>query len=367
MRAIGTRRGTLATLAFILLAGMTIAAFAQDAAPSGSDNPQPAGQPVIQVDNAEHDFGSVWAGPKLTHTFKITNAGTAPLKILSIKLTCDCTEAAKTPESLAPGETGDFPFVLDTKKVRNVYRRTILILSNDPVTPTLQLAVKGESKQRIKIEPAGAYFGILSGSEPQTRVIRITNNMDAPLKLTFGGLPANAQFAFELQETTPGKQYELRVATVPPYTPGELQALIGLRTNLAEEPAISIRAYARVPDRVDVVPTMILVPKTEAEDKGHTTLMRLTNYGTPPVKLVEVVTPNPAITSTIIENEANKQYTVRVEFPAGYVPPETGAAITLRTDDAEKSTFEIPLKPGATRSQRPVATQPTVRKQRPAM
>ena len=46
------------------------------APPSQLKNVDPdADQPIIKVDNMVHDFGATWIGPKLEHTFKITNEG----------------------------------------------------------------------------------------------------------------------------------------------------------------------------------------------------------------------------------------------------------------------------------------------------
>ena len=74
----------------------------------------PAGQAAIVVDAAEFDFGSVRAGEKVEHRFKVTNTGTAELKITNVKTNCGCTVAGDYPKPLAPGASGEIPpaFVL---------------------------------------------------------------------------------------------------------------------------------------------------------------------------------------------------------------------------------------------------------------
>lgn len=42
---------------------------------------QPAVQPAIVADAAEHDFGHVRTGDKVEHRFKITNSGSAELRV----------------------------------------------------------------------------------------------------------------------------------------------------------------------------------------------------------------------------------------------------------------------------------------------
>ncbi|MBM4396634.1 MAG: DUF1573 domain-containing protein [Deltaproteobacteria bacterium] len=43
------------------------------------------GKPKIACDQAEHDYGTVAQGEQVTHTFKVRNAGDAPLKIESAR------------------------------------------------------------------------------------------------------------------------------------------------------------------------------------------------------------------------------------------------------------------------------------------
>lgn len=52
---------------------------------------QPAVQPAIIADAAEHDFGQVRRGEKVEHRFKITNPGLAELTITAVKTNCGCT------------------------------------------------------------------------------------------------------------------------------------------------------------------------------------------------------------------------------------------------------------------------------------
>jgi hypothetical protein len=43
--------------------------------------PRDQGSPVAVVDQASHDFGEVYEGERISHTFRIRNTGTAPLEI----------------------------------------------------------------------------------------------------------------------------------------------------------------------------------------------------------------------------------------------------------------------------------------------
>lgn len=52
---------------------------------AASAGPDAAGKPSPVVEQPKHDFGSVYAGTDITHTFNIENAGDAPLHLKSVR------------------------------------------------------------------------------------------------------------------------------------------------------------------------------------------------------------------------------------------------------------------------------------------
>ena len=171
--------------------------------------------PIIKVDEETHDFGAGWVGPPLKHSFKITNAGDAPLEITRVKPACGCTIAGDYPKTLAPGQTGEFPFSMASKKLRGHFEKAITIASNDPVTPELRVKLKGEMKRSVDVTPPSANFAKITGNDPQERIVNITNNTDNPLKLTLDQ-PKDSKFKAEIVEKAPGKQFDLKISAVPP-------------------------------------------------------------------------------------------------------------------------------------------------------
>ena len=128
-----------------------------------------------------HEFGETWIGPKLQHTFKITNKGSKPLQILKVRPSCGCTIAGNYPRTLEPGETGEFPFSINSNKLRGKYEKSITVTSNDPVNSSIKLKLRGHCKRYVSILPAAANFGRVYGSEKQQRALKVTNNTDNPL------------------------------------------------------------------------------------------------------------------------------------------------------------------------------------------
>jgi len=212
--------------------------------------------PVITVDEPVHDFGTVWVGPRLRHSFKITNAGKADLKITKVNTGCGCAVAGQHPKLLKPGESGEFPIVLNTNQVRGRYTKFPTIMSNDPATPRLKLTLKGEVKRRIEVTPPTAYFGAVYGNEPKTRILKIKNNLDTPLEMVLDPFASMGKFRFKLTETEPGQEFEVEVSTVPPFEKfGMHQVTAVILTNQALMRQLQVRAAVAVKDRLDVQPT----------------------------------------------------------------------------------------------------------------
>ncbi len=305
--------------------------------------------PIIKVDEETHDFGAGWVGPPLKHTFKITNSGDAPLEITRVKPACGCTVAGNYPKTLAPGESGEFPFSMASNKLRGHFEKAITIGSNDPVTPELRLKLKGEMKRYVDVTPPSANFAKITSQEAQERIVNITNNTENPLKLTVEQ-PAESKFKAEVIEKTPGKQFDLKISAVPPFEPGNLRTTITLKTNIPEQNEVTVDVNGLVPDRLEVQPTVITLnparPGAE-ETTGISRVIRFTNYGKDPVKVLEATVDDPAVTVNVAERKAGENYTIQVQMPAGYTPPATGRTITLKTDDKEKSTITVPIQGSA--------------------
>jgi thiol-disulfide isomerase/thioredoxin len=360
----------------------------QPADPNAAPAPTQGPRPVIKVDSAVHDFGTTWIGTALSHSFKITNAGTAPLKILKVDPKCGCTVAGPYPDTLAPGASGEFPFSLDTSSLYNQYEKWIPITSNDPVTPELNLTLRGVCKRYIEVMPPGAYFNTLTPEMPRERTLTIKNNASSPLQLSVTPPSPPGDFKFELVETKPGQEFDLRVSLARRYELGDLPVNLRggaiLKSNIEAQKFVDVRAFARIPGRIDVQPEVITIIKP-AGNPGSikiplTQVIRISNYGDAPLKVVEATADDPALNVDVVEPKPGKSIHVRVRFDAGYLPPPEGRAVTIKTDDAKRPIIRVPVRrwppaPVAQPDTRPAiaaarpaqpASRPTTRQRRPA-
>lgn len=345
-------RGGFASGAVVFLA------FAVGAASITADEPK---RPVIKVDADAHDFGKTWVGPTLEHAFTITNAGNATLEITQVKPGCGCTATGSYPPRIEPGQSGKFPFSLHTQSIYGRYEKPISIFSNDSNTPELRLKLRGEVLRAVEVRPPSFFFRTVNPEAPGSQTVTIVNNTESSFEVRLASTSAASQFRFELLPKTPGKVYELRATPLPPFKPGALTGSAVLETTVEAQKTITVSAYGRVPERLDVDPGSILVFKPLSSSptprQPMTQILTFTNHGKTPVRVVQATSNDPALKTSVTEKTPGQVYLVHVRWIPGYEPPPEGRTITLKTDDPEKPLLLVPVRGyrSATVSTRPTS------------
>lgn len=97
---------------------------------------------VFAWDNTTHDFGKIKQGTPVTHEFKFTNTGKAPLVITNVQASCGCTTPAWTKDPVMPGGQG---FIKATYNAASVgaFNKTVTVTANIEAG-FVQLVIKGE-------------------------------------------------------------------------------------------------------------------------------------------------------------------------------------------------------------------------------
>lgn len=317
--------------------------------------PRSSSSPVIQVEGAQHDFGDVWAGADVEHTFRIHNRGDIPLEIRKVQPSCGCTSAGEYPKLIQPGDAGLFPFRIKTVNLRGPSSKTIKIESNDPARPELVLTLKGNYLHAVEVSPSGAFLGNIVGPGSVSRAVTIKSNVQDRLQLKLRPSEAG-QVRFKLDETIAGKEYKLEVTTVPPHQPGIIRTAAVLETNVTQQPLVSVPITGRVPERIDLYPQATVQPNTPAHLPSSQLSFLLTNHGTDPIRILDATTDDPGIKVTIQSTNAGQTNRIVAEIPKSITIPAQGRWLTVKTDDAEFPVLRAhihPPKAGAQARSRP--------------
>lgn len=115
-----------------VLALASAAALAEEGAPKA---------PRIAAEPAAFDFGKALPQRTLEKEFVIRNYGSADLKIEGVTTTCGCTVAQLASDVIPPGKSLPLRVSLETRSSLGRVERRVLVRSNDPLRPRIEITV----------------------------------------------------------------------------------------------------------------------------------------------------------------------------------------------------------------------------------
>ncbi|SFC48180.1 Protein of unknown function [Parapedobacter composti] len=101
---------------------------------------------VLELESDSYDFGEIKEGEKVTHEFRFTNKGTAPLIISNVQASCGCTTPEYSKNPIAPGEEGMVKVVFNSSGQVGKQHKVVTVTSNAS-SPNTLLHLRGEVKK----------------------------------------------------------------------------------------------------------------------------------------------------------------------------------------------------------------------------
>lgn len=86
--------------------------------------------PVLTLEKTSHDFGDIFQGDVVEHTFKFTNTGNQPLLITNIQTSCGCTTPQWPRDPIMPGGKGELKVGFNSAGKSNKQTKVLPIISN---------------------------------------------------------------------------------------------------------------------------------------------------------------------------------------------------------------------------------------------
>ena len=144
---------------------------------------QPA-QPAISFDSMHFDFGKISPDKKVSHKFKVLNKGTAVLNITGVNPSCGCTYIAPAKWSLTPGESTDIEAIFNPTGYRGPVRKSLVVISNDPKTPSQTLTFEAEIVQEINLKSNVIFFLDVPRTKPMNSTMRLESGNGEKVEIT---------------------------------------------------------------------------------------------------------------------------------------------------------------------------------------
>jgi hypothetical protein len=96
--------------------------------------------PDMVFDEAEHDFGRITQGEKVSYAFKFKNTGKSNLIISSAAGSCGCTVPEWPREPILPGGEGKVNVVFSSEGKAGLQEKTITVVTNcEPSTKVVRI------------------------------------------------------------------------------------------------------------------------------------------------------------------------------------------------------------------------------------
>ncbi len=111
---------------------------------SGNNEGKKDGEPKIEFEKTEHDYGTIEQNGNGTTEFVFKNTGDAPLILSNVRSSCGCTVPKWPKDPIAPGESASINVKYDTRRTGS-FSKTITVYSNAGTSPIL-LRIKGTVK-----------------------------------------------------------------------------------------------------------------------------------------------------------------------------------------------------------------------------
>jgi hypothetical protein len=332
------------------LAAGAATAQAQKPAAKGAAKAVVVAAPKIEVVPETKDAGTIAKGQVIDATFVIKNTGGSDLVITDARPSCGCT-VASFDKLIKPGAEGKVVSSVDTKTFSGPISKSILLVSNDPDRPQLNLFVKANVKPFVDVLPQPfVRFSVIKGDGAGQDVILLSDEK------TFKPTIAETSQPYVKAEILPagdkdkipgraGEQYRLRISVTGDAPDGLLNAPLRINTGVAQQPTLEIPVSGIVRPRVSVTPVMVNFGNfTAGKDPITRNIIVTNNKPGVPVKVTKAEVSVPGFVTDVVPTQEGISYTVVVKASDRVKKGALQGTVKLYTSDKEKSIIELPLR-----------------------
>jgi len=300
--------------------------------------------PRIEFGGTAFNFGKTNAGEVVRHDFVFTNTGTATLEITDVRPGCGCTTAGGWDRRVEPGKTGAIPLQFNSTGFGGSVTKSATVICNDPGKSNVVLQITGIVWRPIEVTPSMTVFNVSSERQTnETKVVRIVSNLEEPLELSDLQC-TNRSFQAELKTVRPGKEFELHITAVPPFTAGHnISSPVSLKTSSSRMPAINLTAYVMVQPPVTVAPEQINLPSGPLA-AAMSLAVAIRNNGTNSLGLSDASVNFPGAEVLVKETQPGRLFSLMVNLPAGFqIKPDQKVEVSVKSTHPKMPLIKVPV------------------------
>ena len=349
--------------AALLVSGAALAQKPAEAKPPASASPAPqaqaakpaagkgaVGAPKIEIGQETRDMGTVPKGQVVEAEFVVHNAGGSDLIITDARPSCGCT-VSSFDKLIKPGADGKVKASVDTKSFSGPISKSVLVVSNDPERPQMNLFVKAVVKPFVDVAPQQyVRFSVVKGDPATQDVVLISEEKGFKPTITETAqsyVKAEISPAGDKDKIAgrPGDQYKLSISVTPDAPEGLLNAPVRITTGVSQQPNLEIPVSGIVRPRVSVTPITVNFGNfTAGKDPITRNIVVTNNKPATPFKVTKAEVNVPGFMTDVVPTQEGVSYTVVVKASDKVKKGAVDGKVTLHTSDKDKGVIEIPLK-----------------------
>lgn len=309
------------------------------------------GGPKLEVENLIADLGEVPQGDVRDVSFTLKNTGNEPLVIKAVRPTCGCTVVDYDKE-IAAGETGEVHAKLDTAGFKGAISKSVLVMTDDPISPTTTLAIKAVVKPFIEILPRPLVrFNALQMETVEQKVTIAATDRTKGFKVT--DVSSDSEViepvvrklgADELVAGKPEPQYELALTLSDEAPVGPLNTVVTVETDHPKAEKLQIRVFGVVRALLQVSPPELQFGAVKAAEKPARNLVVMNNKVGETIEVTGASVDDPAFTAQVQEVEQGRRYHVTVAVAPEAEGGLKDAVLTLTTTSQDMPKLEVPIR-----------------------
>jgi len=309
-----------------------------------------AAAPKIEVTPETRDAGTVAKGQMVEAVFTVKNTGGSDLVISDARPSCGCT-VASFDKVIKPGAEGKIQSSVDTKSFSGPISKSVLVVSNDPERPQMNLFIKAMVKPFVDVLPqAFVRFSVIKGDNASQDVVLMSEEKGFRPTIAETSQPyvkAEVLPAGDKDKIPgrPGEQYKVHITVLPDAPEGLLNAPIRVATGVTQQPTVEIPISGIIRPRVSVTPVTVNFGNfTAGKDPITRNIIVTNNKPAVPVKVVRAEVSVPGFITDVVPTQEGVSYTIVVKASDKVKKGALEGTVKLFTSDKERSVIEIPLR-----------------------
>ncbi|MCB0328323.1 MAG: DUF1573 domain-containing protein [Bdellovibrionales bacterium] len=287
--------------------------------------------PQLSIVGAEHSFGAVAQGDKVTHSFLLKNLGDENLEIQRVVPSCGCTVSTLEKNSLAPGEETSLNVDFDTRGMSGPKVKTVRIYTNDPEQLTALVTMKGEVQPDLIVEPQRVHFGEVLRDESEgafvERAIKVSTRKGSSAKIK--KLISRSKWVQLEKVKGDDHSYEGVLKLRKDVEVGEFRERIIIEVEGIKQRTVNLPLYASVREKIQIKPQVLsfgIIDGSRSLEKEA----KIENKGSSTLRLLSATTDSSAVSVSVEETNPGKVFLLKVKLDAEQIEKDLKSAIRLK-------------------------------------